>query len=275
METTIPDVNQLQFNQDKFTQQPPKTLAIATQKGGVGKTFLTINTAAILASRGLKTLIIDADPESCTTHSLVEQVPPESLTMLEIYQHDKDFSEAVIPTKIPNLFLIPCKAKARKTERITISKNPKYLVANKLEKLKREFDFIFFDLPPSFSNLIASFYLASDLIIQPCEPTVYGEESVDLTIADIVEECKEYDCRVPEIKILLNFYRENERASRETREALQARYSDQFLPFCVSKSQDILNIINSGMTVVDAKTSATEQIAKLADFIAPITPKLQ
>ncbi|MBF0207750.1 MAG: ParA family protein [Oligoflexia bacterium] len=45
----------------------PKTLTVATQKGGVGKTFLNTNIAALLASRGLKTLLIDADPESCST----------------------------------------------------------------------------------------------------------------------------------------------------------------------------------------------------------------
>ncbi|MBF0207749.1 MAG: ParA family protein [Oligoflexia bacterium] len=187
--------------------------------------------------------------------------------MLEVFQHDLDFADVAIETRIQNLFLVPCKAKARKTERFTIHENPKLLVKKKLEKAKKEFDIIIFDLPPSFTNVISSFYLASEIIIQPCEPSIYAEESVELTFADIAEECERYECKQPEIYILLNLYRESERASRETKESLEKRYGEKVLPFQISKSQDVLNIINAGLTTLDVKTTANDQLSKLVDFI--------
>ncbi|MBF0300150.1 MAG: ParA family protein [Oligoflexia bacterium] len=247
----------------------PKTLTIATQKGGVGKTFLNTNVAAMLASRCLKTLLIDADPESCSTHTLLpENISTTDLkTMLEVFQHDLDFADAAIETRIPNLSIVPCKAKARRTERFTIHENPKLLVKKKLEKAKQKFDVIIFDLPPSFTNLISSFYLASEMIIQPCEPSIYAEESIDLTFADIAEECERYECKHPDIYILLNLYRESERASRDTKESLEKRYKEKLLPFQINKSQDVLNLINAGLTTLDVKTSASEPISRLVDFI--------
>lgn len=247
----------------------PKKVTIATEKGGVGKTFITTNTAALCAERGLKTLVIDVDPEACSTNTLLPNDVDyrNALSLLEIIQHNANPHDAIQQTKYGNLYIIPCKPAARRLERFCMNQSLKYLAHRILAQLENDFDIIFFDLPPSFTSLVASFYLNSDLVIQPCEPSIYCEESVDLTTTDIEEACKEFDCQPPKNVVLLNFFRETETASREARHSLENRYPNRLLPFEVNKSQDAINLINGGLTILDVKLSIKDDLIKLVDYL--------
>lgn len=254
-----------------------QVVSIASEKGGVGKTFLTTNVAVIAAARGMKVIILDFDPEACATNTLIcEDVDYAKMgTILEVFTQDRLFSEVIIPSKYEGLDIIPCKAKARKAEKLTYHENPKKLVANKLLELVGCYDLILFDLPPNFSTLTAACYLASDLVVQPCFPNVYSLESVELTSEDIMETCDKFDSKTPVIKILLNSFRPSERASRETRLALETEHKDKLLPFEIGKYQDVSNLINEGKSVLEVKSKATEDLLSLVDYLCPLKKTLQ
>jgi chromosome partitioning protein len=253
-----------------------QVIAISSQKGGVGKTFLSTNVAIIAASRGLKVCLIDIDPESCSTNTLLPNDTDysEIKTMLEVFKQDLEFSDVTMPSRYANLDIVPCKPKARKSEKITMMENPKHLVSSKIEKLKEKYDLIMFDLPPNFSTLTASCYMACDLVVQPCFPNVYSMESVDLTNADIEEECENYSARMPEVKIILNSFRSTEKASREVRHELEKNFNDQLIHFEIGKYQDVSNLINEGLSVIDTKTKATADIMKFVDYLCPLNDKV-
>jgi chromosome partitioning protein len=250
----------------------PQVITISCEKGGVGKTFLSTNVAIIAALRGLKVCLIDMDPESCATNTLLpEDVDRLKLeTMLEVFKDDLTFGDIAIPSRYENLDLVPCKPKARKAEALTIAENPKILVQEKIKSLKESVDLIIFDLPPNFSPLTASCYLSCDLVVMPSFPNVYSLESIELTMADINELCKKYDAKKPELKILLNAFRDSERASRETRHHLESNLKEELIPFEIRKYQDVSNLINDGHSVLDIKTKATSDILKLVDYICPL-----
>ena len=247
----------------------PKVLTLGTQKGGVGKTFLSTNLAVVLALRGLKVLLVDMDPEACATNTLL---PSDAdymnlPTMLEVYKHGVLMEDAIVPSKYPNLDLIASKGKVRGIDRITLNQNPKKLMADKIKKLKKKYDLIIFDLAPNFTPVTASCYLCADLIIQPAFPNIYSLESVQLTLDDLKELCQEFDAPMPQTKILLNAFRASEKASRETRHELESKYKDQLLPFEIGKHQDVSNLINEGLSVLDTKTKATPDIVALANYV--------
>ena len=227
------------------------------------------------AARGLKVCLIDIDPESCSTNSLLPDDADydDMKTMLEVFNGSIDFNDAVVPSKYENLYLVPCKPKARRVERTTADRNPKKLISEKIATLKENFDLILFDLPPNFSTLTASCYLACELIIMPSFPNVYSLESVELTMADIEEVATEYDARKPEIKILLNAFRSTEKASREVRHALESDFKEHLLPFEISKYQDVSNLINEGLSVLEASSKALPDLVALTDFILPLQEK--
>ena len=253
----------------------PKVITIAAEKGGVGKTFLSTNVAVMAAARGLKVCLIDIDPESCSTNSLLPDNADydDMKTMLEVFNNNIDFNDVVIPSKYENLYLIPCKPKARRVERTTADRNPKKLISEKIASLKENFDLILFDLPPNFSTLTASCYLACELVIMPSFPNVYSLESVELTMADIEEVAAEYDAEKPETKILLNAFRSTEKASREVRHALESDFKEHLLPFEISKYQDVSNLINEGLSVLEASSKALPDLMALTDFILPLQEK--
>lgn len=254
-----------------------KVVIIATEKGGTGKTFLTTSAAVMCSALGLKTLVIDIDPEACATNTLLPddidhcQIP----SIYEVIRHGVPLIDAIQPTKYDGLFIVPSKAIVRRTEKHCHSDNPKYLIKNIITQIYNDFDLIFFDLPPSFSNLVASCYLASNLVVQPCEPTVYGEESIQLTTEDIKEVCNSFDCTPPKNVILINYYRDGEIASAETRRSLESRYPDRVLPFCIRKSQDVINLINAGQTILDAGKLLKADLELLVDYLVPLKSNLK
>ena len=270
----IPHETIRNFLDHKNLSYVSRVITIAVEKGGVGKTFLSTNVAVECSRRGAKVLLIDLDPEACSTNTLLpEDMDYQKIkTVLEVFTHDLSFKSTAIPSRYQGLDIVPCKGLARRVEKHVISENPKYLIANKLEGLRDSYDLIMFDLPPSFSTLVSSAYLACDEVIMPCMPTIYCEESVDLTISDIKDEAKKYDAKIPKIKILLNSFRNSEKASRDTRHNVEIDFRDLLLPFEIGKTADVQNNINEGVTVFEGKAGKDirNDIRLLAEHICPL-----
>lgn len=251
----------------------PSAVTIGMQKGGVGKSFLTVNTAIFLAQAGHKVLIIDLDPEACATNLLLaEDISYETLgTVLEVYNGDcVTFADVIVKTRYAGLDLVACKAKARRVNKLVSGSNPKKLLTAKMAGLEH-YDAIFFEIPPTFSDIISSAYLTSRLIIFPTFPDVWSLESISLSMEDIQEECQKFDVDVPEFKILLNKYLAKRSASKETLEVLKQDYNEYLLPFYVKDSADVQNSLNEGKSIFEGHYSAEvrDSIQQLATYILP------
>lgn len=250
----------------------PKVMVIASEKGGIGKTFLSINIAAMATKKGQRVCVIDIDPESCATNSLMDdsfELDFSYQTIYEAFSYDLSLDEITIPSKYDGLDFIPCKPKARDVERLTADKHPMELLPKKIEALKEKYDLILIDIPPTFTRIIGSAYLSADVVIQPCLPNMYSIESVDLTILDIktmAEEFRLNDDEIPQMYVLKNKFKTNEIASKESNILINERFASQVLPFYISNLTDCDKLTNDGLTVIDIKTNATSQIKELYDF---------
>ncbi len=243
-----------------------KSITIAALKGGIGKTFLSSNLAIRLSMMGARVLIVDLDPEACATNSLLSQEQVESeekKTILEVCKNLCTFEEAIWPTKYPLLDIMPSSLRVAKTERIVNLKNPKTLLRKSIEQCS--YDFVFFELPPSFSTLSAAAYLASDEIIIPCTPNIHSLESVDLTVEAISEVAQEFECHHLEFKIILNMFNPKRTASQDTLTILRDEHADLLLPFCIPESADIQNAINSGLSVFEHRSKP--QVREAIDLL--------
>ena len=146
-----------------FEQQ---TVTIGQEKGGIGKSLLTFNVATNLCFMGARVLIIDLDPEACTTNVLINSNEEKYQTIYEVLKHDLQFKDVIKKTKYDGLDLVGCKGVARRAERLVNDQNPKKILKDKMQNLEN-YDLILFDIPPSFSRLISSAYLSSDLVVMP------------------------------------------------------------------------------------------------------------
>ena len=159
-------------------------IAIANQKGGVGKTTLNVNLAGIMSHFGFSTLIIDADPQCNSTSYFIDPNLPEDETLAEIYNKPIDddvFLKLIHPTRLANLYIIPggFSLSARVWEIVqdeTSGLRIKTLV-DTLQK-KRHFDFIFIDCPPDVGIFTIGAFFASDYVIIPIQPERLSVEGV-------------------------------------------------------------------------------------------------
>lgn len=252
---------------------------IGNQKGGVGKSLLTVNVAVRRAQQGARVLIIDLDPESCATNFLLERECIEKdnyLTMLDVFKNeDVTFKDAILPTRYEYVDIVPCRSKARRAERYTRDENLGKLMDDKIRGLEKYYDLILFEVPPTFSNIIASAYISSDVVIIPTFPDSWSIESVIMTIEDVKEYSSKWGRSTPKMKVLLNKYRADRTASKDAWEFIVKEFPDHLLPFQIKESADLQNSINDGRTLFESKSPkiVKEAITMLGDYVCPLVQK--
>lgn len=157
-----------------------KVIAIANQKGGVGKTTTAINLAASLAVLEKKVLIIDADPQANTTSGL--NFSPDSdqkRTLYEVMIGHIDIRDALIQTEIAKLHLIPSHVNLVAVELEMVEEEDREFALKKpLEQIKNNYDYIIIDCSPSLGLITVNSLTAADSVIIPVQPEFFALEGL-------------------------------------------------------------------------------------------------
>ena len=157
-----------------------KVIAIANQKGGVGKTTTAINLAASLAVLEKKVLIIDADPQANTTSGL--NFSPESdqeRTLYEVMMGELDICDALIQTEIANLHMIPSDINLVGVEiKLVNSEDRESVLKNALAKIRDNYDYIIIDCSPSLGLITVNSLTAADSVMIPVQPEFFALEGL-------------------------------------------------------------------------------------------------
>ncbi len=163
-----------------------KVIAIANQKGGVGKTTTTINLGASLAALGRKVLIIDLDPQGNTTSGL--GINKETLlnTSYEMLLEDCRAGEALLPLPDFSLDVIPSSVDLAGAEVELVGvDNRESLLAKQIQRLKGKYEFVLIDCPPSLNILTINAFKAADSILVPIQCEFYAMEGLTQLINTI------------------------------------------------------------------------------------------
>ena len=157
-----------------------KIIAIANQKGGVGKTTTSINLASGLAYLNKRVLLVDFDPQGNATQGVGYSVKGDELTIYDAILDDTDIKECIKTLRNPPLDLLPASITlaGADLEMANIEKDREKLLKRNLDGLKDDYDFIIIDCPPSLGLLNTNALTAADSVIIPVQCEYYALEGV-------------------------------------------------------------------------------------------------
>jgi len=156
-----------------------KVIAVANQKGGVGKTTTAINLSACLGKLGKKTLLIDIDPQGNSTSGL--GVDPRSVetSVYDCIINETPMSEVLIDTGFDNLWICPSNINLAGAElELVMKENREYVLKNSIREIKDNFDFIFIDCPPSLGLITLNSFSAAESVLVPIQCEYYALEGL-------------------------------------------------------------------------------------------------
>lgn len=197
-----------------------KTITFALQKGGTGKTSISVSTAVQLAENGKRVLLIDADPQgNATTWLGVDEM---SVELADVLMKKTPAKEAIINTQVDNLSIIPT-ASLDSDLRLyskTLATQQPFIIKHICREVKEDFDFLIIDTSPSFGALEESCFLASDEAITVLNIDEFSSDGI-ITFMQNIDSLKDrYDTDKPKMnKIILN--------SRDLRLVQQADYLEK------------------------------------------------
>jgi len=166
-----------------------KIVAIANQKGGVGKTTTTVNLGAALAESGKRILIVDLDPQANATSSFgLQEV--EDISLYEPLLGEASITEKILPSRREGLFIVPADLDMAGAE-VEIARMPNHLtrLAETLKPLHTDqtFDFVFLDCPPSLGILMSNALAAADELLTPIQCEYFALEGL-VKIVRLIEQ---------------------------------------------------------------------------------------
>jgi len=156
-----------------------KIIAVANQKGGVGKTTTAVNLSACLAVKNKKVLLIDTDPQGNTTSGVGVDKNTVGMSIYDVVINEVNIEDIIVPTKIENLMLCPSNINlaGAEVELVSVISRETRLKAA-LEDIRSNYDFIMIDCPPSLGLLTVNALTAADTILVPIQCEYYALEGL-------------------------------------------------------------------------------------------------
>jgi chromosome partitioning protein len=156
-----------------------RIMAIANQKGGVGKTTTTVNLGACLAALGQKVLLVDIDPQGNTTSGIGVDKSNIEKSIYNVLINEEPIKDNMVKTEYENLYLLPSNIQLAGAEiELVPAISREYKLKNAMEEIKDQFDFILIDCPPSLGLLTLNALTAANTVLVPIQCEYYALEGL-------------------------------------------------------------------------------------------------
>ncbi len=244
-----------------------KIIAIANQKGGVGKTTTSINLAASLGVLEKKVLLIDADPQANATSGLGINVEEVEIGTYQLLEHTNTAKQAIVKTDTPNLDIIPAHIDLVAIEIELVDKEAReYMLKKALQEVKEDYDFIIIDCAPSLGLLTLNALTAADAVIIPIQCEYFALEGLGKLLNTIKSVQKIHNPELDIEGLLLTMYDSRLRLSNQVVEEVQKHFNDMVFTTIIQRNVRLSEAPSYGESIInyDAASKGASNYLSLA-----------
>ena len=247
-----------------------RIIAVANQKGGVGKTTTSINLAACLAEKGKKVLAVDMDPQGNLTSGLGVDKDSVEKSIYELIIGEVDIKEVINKEVLENLDIIPTSIDLSAAEIELIGVDDKeYILRNAIDQVKDQYDFVIIDCPPSLSMLTINAMTTADSVIVPIQCEYYALEGLSQLIHTVELVKDRLNSKLEIEGVVFTMYDARTNLSLQVVENVKDNLQQTIYKTIIPRNIRLAEAPSYGLPInkYDPKSTGAESYMRLADEV--------
>ena len=228
-----------------------KVISVSNQKGGVGKTTTSLSLAASLGVLEKKVLLIDADPQGNATSGIGINSDDFNKSSYDVLLNQCEINDSIIKTKSPNLDIIPANIDLVAVEIELVDTNKReHMLTKMIDKIKKDYDFIIIDCPPSLGLITMNALTASNSVIIPIQCEYYALEGLGKLLNTIKGIQKVHNDNLEIEGILLTMFDSRLRLSNQVKDDVKKHFGDMVFSTIITRNVSLGEAPSHGESII-------------------------